>query len=418
MDTDATDGTDATDRGEPSGTPDSADVVSALGRVGVIGSGAMGIGIAQVAATAGHPVTLVDRDAAVVEAARARLGDILARLVTKGRVTDAERADILARIGAVETIAELPECSLVIEAVPESLELKREVFAELAEHQPATTLLATNTSSIDIGAIADDVTEPERVLGLHFFNPPPLMRLVEVVHTPQTSRAYVDHAAALLQTWGKTPVRCASTPGFIVNRVARPFYGEAQRLVETGVADPATIDAILRERGGFPMGPFELTDFIGQDVNLAVGISVWEQTEHDERYAPTQFQQQLVAQGRLGRKSGHGVYPYAADGTVERPDPDAALADRLVGGPIETDPLARTLAMLVNEAVDLVHRGEAGADDVDTAMVLGMRHPKGPIAWGREIGFSVVADQIRALDAALPGCRYRPSPALTDGSLT
>ncbi len=415
--------TDATDRAEPietAGTAsptDSRDVVFALGRVGVIGSGAMGIGIAQVAATAGHPVTLVDSDAAVVEAALARLGDVLARLVSKGRATDAERADILARIGTAQTIAELPECSLVIEAVPENLELKREVFAQLAEHQPATTLLATNTSSIDIGAIADVVTEPERVLGLHFFNPPPLMRLVEVVHTAQTSRAYVDHAAALVQTWGKTPVRCASTPGFIVNRVARPFYGEAQRLVEAGVADPATIDAILRERGGFPMGPFELTDFIGQDVNLAVGTSVWEQTDHDERYAPTAFQQQLVAEGRLGRKSGRGVYAYAADGTVERPDPHLRLADRLVGGPIDTDPLARTIAMLVNEAVDLVHRGEASADDVDTAMVLGVRYPKGPIAWGREIGFSVVADQIAALDTAFPGGRYRPSPGLTDGRL-
>ena len=166
------------------------------------------------------------------------------------------------------------------------------------------------------------------------------------------------------------------------------------------------------------MGPFELTDFIGQDVNLAVGTSVWEQTERDERYAPTPFQQQLVADGRLGRKSGRGVYTYAADGTIERPDPDLALADRLVGGPIETDPLARTVAMLVNEAADLVHRGEARADDVDTAMVLGVRHPKGPIAWGREIGFTVVADQIAALDAAFPGGRYRPSPALTDGSLT
>ncbi|MEO6998926.1 MAG: 3-hydroxyacyl-CoA dehydrogenase NAD-binding domain-containing protein [Terracoccus sp.] len=406
---------DANDR-EPPTHSGEGDAV--LGRVGVIGSGAMGIGIAQVAAAAGHPVSLVDSDTAVVEAALARLSDTLARLVVRGRATDEERTDILARIDVVDTIAALPECSLVIEAVPENLELKREVFAELAEHQPSTTLLATNTSSIDIGAIADNVTEPERVLGLHFFNPPPLMRLVEVVHAEQTSRAYIDHAAALMQTWGKTPVRCASTPGFIVNRVARPFYGEAQRLVEAGVADPATIDVILRERGGFPMGPLELTDFIGQDVNLDVGTSVWEQTERDERYAPTKFQQQLVAEGRLGRKSGRGVYSYAADGTVERPDADVALADRLVGGPIETDPLARTLAMLVNEAVDLVHRGEAGADDVDTAMVLGVRHPKGPIAWGREIGFMVVAEQIAALDAAFPGGRYRPSPGLTDGSLT
>lgn len=406
---------DANDR-EAAAHPSGDD--TRLGRVGVIGSGAMGIGIAQVAATAGHPVSLVDTNTAVVEAALAGLGDTLARLVTKGRIGDAERTGIFSRIDVVDAIDALPECSLVIEAVPENLDLKREVFARLAEHQPATTLLATNTSSIDIADIADDVTEPERVLGLHFFNPPAVMRLVEVVHTEQTSRAYVDHAAALMQTWGKTPVRCASTPGFIVNRVARPFYGEAQRLVEVGIADPATIDAILRERGGFPMGPFELTDFIGQDVNLAVGTSVWEQTERDERYAPTKFQQQLVAEGRLGRKSGHGVFTYAADGTVERPAPDAALADQLLGGPIETDPLARTIAMLVNEAVDLVHRGEAGADDVDTAMVLGVRHPKGPIGWGREIGFTVVAEQIQALDAAFPGGRYRPSPGLTDGSLT
>lgn len=390
---------------------------SSLGHVAVIGSGAMGIGIAQVAASAGHPVSVVDRDPALVAAAFDKLSATLSRLVAKNRMEESERGGILARINTVDDLAGLPECSLVIEAVPESLELKRQVFAALAEHQAPTTLLATNTSSIDIAAIADHVTDPERVLGLHFFNPAPIMRLVEVVHAPQTSKAYVEHAATLMLTWGKTPVRCASTPGFIVNRVARPFYGEAQRLVAAGVADPATIDAILRDQGGFPMGPFELTDFIGQDVNLAVGTSVWEQTDCDERYAPTKAQQQLVADGRLGRKSGRGVYTYSSDGTPEQADPDAALAGRLVSGPIETDPLARTLAMLVNEAVDLVHRGEASAEDVDTAMVLGVRHPMGPIAWGRQIGFSVIAEQIAALDAAFPGGRYRPSPALTDGSM-
>lgn len=387
------------------------------GQIAVVGAGAMGLGIAQVAAAAGHRVDLVDRDPAVAAAALERLAATLSRLVATGRLQESEGAEMLARIGTVDDLATLPECSLVIEAVPESLELKREVFAELAERQPPTTLLATNTSSIDIAAIADDVTDPERMLGLHFFNPAPVMRLVEVVHTPQTSPAYVEHAAALMQAWGKTPVRCASTPGFIVNRVARPFYGEAQRLVEAGVADPATIDWILREQGGFPMGPFELTDFIGQDVNLAVGASVWEQTERDERYTPTPFQQRLVDDGRLGRKSGRGVYPYSADGSDQRPDPDPSLAQRLVGGPIETDPLGRTLAMLVNEAVDLVHRGEASAEDVDIAMVLGVRHPMGPIAWGRQIGFAVIHEQIAALDAAFPGGRYRPSPALTDGSI-
>ena len=325
---------------------------------------------------------------------------------------------MLARITPTESVADLPECGLVIEAVPEDLDLKRRLFADLADRQPPTTVLATNTSSIDIDAIAEDVADPERILGLHFFNPAPVMQLVEVVHGRRTAPAYVEHAVALMTAWGKTPVRCSSTPGFIVNRVARPFYGEAQRIVESGIADAATVDWVLRERGGFPMGPLELTDFIGQDVNLAVGTSVWEQTGRDERYAPTELQRGLVQAGRLGRKSGAGIYTYAADGTAQDAEPDLELAERLVGGPIATDPLARTLAMLVNEAVDLVSRGEASADDVDTAMRLGVRHPKGPIEWGREIGFDVVARQVAELDQAFPGGRYRPSPALTDGSLT
>ncbi len=396
---------------EPVAEPHDA---SPFGPVGVVGAGAMGAGIAQVAAAAGHRVGLVD---AVPGAAATALDTIaagLGRLVDKGRMSSDEATALIARITPVEGLGDLPSCGLVIEAVPEDLDLKRTIFAELAERQPATTLLATNTSSIDIGEVARDVTDPERVLGLHFFNPPPVMRLVEVIHGPQTARAFVEHAMTLMSAWGKTPVRCASTPGFIVNRVARPFYGEAQRVVEAGIADAATVDWILRERGGFPMGPLELTDFIGQDVNLAVGTSVWEQTGRDERYAPTDFQRGLVEAGRLGRKSGQGVYPYAADGRPEIGDPDVALAERLVGGPVATDPLARTVAMLVNEAVDLVHRGEATAEDVDTAMRLGVRYPRGPIEWGREIGFDVVAAQIAELDAAFPGGRYRPSPALAE----
>jgi 3-hydroxybutyryl-CoA dehydrogenase len=378
----------------------------------------MGAGIAQVAATAGHEVSLVDAVPGAAAAAVERLGATLRRLEEKGRLDAGEASTVTARLHAASAVADLPECGLVIEAVPEDLELKQRIFTELAEHQPSTTVLATNTSSLDVSAIAEVVPDPERVLGLHFFNPPPLMKLVEVVHGAGSSEAYLRHVTELMREWGKTPVQCSSTPGFIVNRVARPFYGEAQRMLEAGVADAATIDWILREKGGFPMGPLELTDFIGQDVNLAVGTSVWEQTGRDERYAPTAFQQRLVAEGRLGRKSGAGVYSYAADGSPESAAPDLELAERLVGGPIETDPLARTIAMLVNEAVDLVHRGEATAEDVDTAMLLGVRYPKGPIAWGREIGFDVVADQIARLDAAFPGGRYRPSPALTDGSLS
>jgi 3-hydroxybutyryl-CoA dehydrogenase len=403
-----------TETTEPTAKP----AASAFGPVGVVGAGAMGAGIAQVAAAAGHQVGLVDAAPGAAAAALDRIGAGLSRLVDRGRLDGDEAAKLLARITPVEAIGDLAECGLVIEAVPEDADLKRAIFTELAEHQPATTVLATNTSSIDIDDIARDVTDPERVLGLHFFNPPPVMKLVEVIHGERTARAFVEHATALMRAWGKTPVWCASTPGFIVNRVARPFYGEAQRIVEAGVADPATVDWILRERGGFPMGPMELTDFIGQDVNLAVGTSVWEQTGRDERYAPTAFQRGLVEAGRLGRKAGRGVYTYAADGTPEAGEPDLGLADRLVGGPLATDPLARTVAMLVNEAADLVHRGEASADDVDTAMVLGVRYPKGPIAWGREIGLDLVARQIAELDDAYPGGRYRPSPALTDGSLT
>ncbi|MBC9819820.1 3-hydroxyacyl-CoA dehydrogenase NAD-binding domain-containing protein [Terrabacter sp. MAHUQ-38] len=418
MDTDATEPDQPRPDADRTSEPGTVDAGSAFGPVAVIGAGAMGAGIAQVAATASHAVSLVDAAPGAAAAAVERIGAALSRLVDKGRLPADDAAAVLARITPAESLDELPNCGLVIEAVPEDLDLKRRIFAELADSQPSTTVLATNTSSIDIDDIAADVADPERVLGLHFFNPPPVMELVEVVHGKRTAPAFVEHATALMAGWGKTPVRCSSTPGFIVNRVARPFYGEAQRIVESGVADAATVDWVLREKGGFPMGPLELTDFIGQDVNLAVGTSVWEQTDRDERYAPTDFQRDLVAAGRLGRKSGAGVYTYAADGSAQDAEPDLELADRLVGGPIATDPLARTLAMIVNEAVDLVARGEASADDVDTAMRLGVRYPKGPLEWGHEIGFDRVARQLAELDEAFPGGRYRPSPALTDGSLT
>ncbi|WP_347354298.1 3-hydroxyacyl-CoA dehydrogenase NAD-binding domain-containing protein [Intrasporangium sp.] len=398
---------DATSRPVPAAVP-----------VAVVGAGTMGAGIAQVAATAGHHVVLVDAVPGAAGAALERLRAVLRRQVDKGRMTDAEATAVVARIEPAGSVDGLPEVGLVVEAVPEDLTLKQGLLAGVAAGQPPTTLLATNTSSLDITAIAAAVPAPERVLGLHFFNPPPLMRLVEVVHGAATAEAPLARATALMRAWGKTPVRCTSTPGFIVNRVARPFYGEAQRVVQEGIADPATVDWILREKCGFRMGPFELTDLIGQDVNYAVGASVWEQTGHDPRYAPTEFQRALVASGRLGRKSGEGVFSYAAEPAAARPDPDLVLAERLGSGPVEADPLARTVAMLVNEAVDLVHRGEASAADVDTAMRLGVNYPRGPVEWGRQIGFDVVAEQLAALDRAHPGGRYRPSPALTDGSLT
>lgn len=396
--------------------------------VAVVGAGAMGSGIAQVAAQAGHPVILVDAQPGAAEGARERLAGILARLAEKGRITAEEAGAVLDRVTphTASDMSTVPPVGLVIEAVVEHLDVKRAIFRQLEACQPRSTVLATNTSSIDIDAIVDEATtghdaaahgglapalaDPGRVIGLHFFNPPPLMRLVEVVAGTRSDPRVLAAAAELMRRWGKTPVRCTSTPGFIVNRVARPFYGEAQRMVEEGVADPATLDLALRG-AGFRMGPFELTDLIGQDVNLAVGESVWHQTGEDPRYAPTGWQRDLVRAGRLGRKTGRGVFTYVGARATDA-EPDEELAHRLVGGPLVTDPVARTLAMLVNEAVDLVHRGEASAQDVDTAMRLGTNYPKGPFEWLAQIGAGTVRSQIEELDRAYPGGRYRPSPAL------
>ena len=381
------------------------------GSVAVVGTGAMGAGIAQVAAVAGHQVYLHDAGANRAAAAAEGLTRRLGSLAAKGRITEDEARAAAERLHVVADLTDLPECELVVEAAAEDLEVKQSVFGELSRLQPPTTLLATNTSSLDIDAIAEAVHDPERVIGLHFFNPAPVMRLVEVVHGQSSAQTYVDFAADLVASWGKTPVHCASTPGFIVNRVARPFYGEGQRMLEEGLADAATIDACLRS-AGFRMGPLELTDLIGQDVNLAVGTSVWERTGKDPRYAPVQLQRDLVSEGRLGRKTGRGVYTYAEDGHRTEASSDEGRVVDLVGGPVRTDPVARTLAMLVNEAVDLVDRGEASPEDVDIAMVLGTSYPKGPLAWGHELGHGYVRSVLAELDAAYPGGRYRPSPAL------
>ena len=396
--------------------------------VAVIGAGAMGAGIAQVAAAAGHPVHLVDAQEGAAAKAVDRIRDGLARRVAKGRAQQDEVDALLGRITPLTTsdMTVVPPVALVVEAVVEQIDIKRLIFRQLEEAQSPGTVLATNTSSLSIDAIVGEATtghdaalhggrspalrHPGRVLGLHFFNPPPVMRLVEVVRGEQSDPAVLEAAAELVRRWGKTPVQCTSTPGFIVNRVARPFYGEAQRMVEEGLVDAATVDLTLR-RAGFRMGPMELTDLIGQDVNLAVGESVWHQTDEDPRYAPTDYQRALVREGRLGRKTGRGVFTYE-DGRAVDADSDTELADRLVGGPVVTDPVARTLAMLVNEGVDLVHRGEASAEDVDTAMRLGTNYPQGPFGWLAELGADRVRETLAELDLVYPGGRYRPSEAL------
>jgi len=380
--------------------------------VAVIGAGTMGAGIAQVAARAGHEVWLVDADDQAVAAAVESIARRFVRLVEKGSMPRAEQRQASARVhpGGRDP-GRLPPVSLAIEAVAESLEVKHAVLGALGRSQPPETILASNTSSLDITRMAQPVPHPERVVGLHFFNPVPLMPLVEVVTGALSDPGVIDAAAALMADWGKTAVRCASTPGFIVNRVARPFYGEGQRMVQAGLVDPATLDAALRG-AGFAMGPMELTDLIGQDVNLAVGASVWEQTGRDPRYEPTAYQRELVATGRLGRKTGRGVFRYDSAGQAVDADPDPELVGSIVGGPTVRDPVARTLAMLVNEAADVAHRGVANPDDIDTAMVLGAAYPRGPFAWRERLGAERVHRILAELDHACPTGRYRASPGL------
>ncbi|MGC0204973.1 3-hydroxyacyl-CoA dehydrogenase [Streptomyces levis] len=290
--------------------------------VAVVGTGTMGQGIAQVALVAGHPVRLYDALPGRAGQAADAIGARLDRLVEKERLTAADRDAARARLLPAETLAELADCALVVEAVLERLDVKQELFRALEEIVDDDCLLATNTSSLSVTAIGGALRVPGRFVGLHFFNPAPLLPLVEVVSGFATDVTYATRAYETARAWGKTPVACADTPGFIVNRIARPFYAEAFAVYEAQGADPATIDAVLRESGGFRMGAFELTDLIGQDVNESVTRSVWESFFQDVRFTPSLAQRRLVESGRLGRKTGQGWYDHG-DG-AERPEPDTA----------------------------------------------------------------------------------------------
>ena len=374
--------------------------------VGVLGAGAMGGGIAQVAARAGHQVVLADTSRAALEKARDGFAAALARDVDKGRMDAAAADATAARVGYVERGTESPmdafaPCGIVIEAVVERLDVKHAVVGALERAVAPDCVLATNTSSLSVSSIGAACDHPERVLGVHFFNPAPVMPLVEIVPGVATSAEVLRDVRALVDGWGKTTVLAADTPGFIVNRIARPFYGEAWRIVEEGTADPATVDWAMRELGGFRMGPFELMDFIGHDVNFAVTRSVYEATFHEPRYRPSLSQQRLVEAGRLGRKAGRGVYDYRDGAAKPAPTTDRALGEEV---------LMRILAMLVNEAADAVHWRVATPADVDLAMTKGVNYPKGLLAWGDELGAAAVQARLEALHADYGEDRYRVSP--------
>lgn len=287
--------------------------------VAVVGAGTMGQGIAQVALLAGHRVLIYDIAAALAADAVGFVQDRVERMAAKGRLDRAEAEDAIGRIGSAAKLSELAGAALVVEAVVEDATVKRALLAALEEVVSPDALLATNTSSLSVTELAAGLVHPGRFLGLHFFNPAPLLPLVEVVSGFATDPAAADVAYGTLLGWGKTPVRCADTPGFIVNRIARPFYAEAFAVYEEQGADPATIDAVLRESGGFKMGPFALTDLIGHDVNEAVTRSVWESFFRSPKFTPSLAQRRLVQSGRLGRKSGHGWYPYGPDAKAPAP---------------------------------------------------------------------------------------------------
>ncbi len=443
----------------------------------VIGAGIMGAGIAQVAAQAGHAVGLYDSREGAAEAAKRALGDTLAGLVKKGRVCDDAAEAALGRIRPAAALADAADAGLVVEAIVENLDVKRGLLRELEAVVGADCVLASNTSSISITALANGLRHPARCVGMHFFNPVPLMKLVEVVSGLQTAPAVAARVFELARAWGKTPVHARSTPGFIVNRIARPYYAETLALLQERAAEPAALDACLRA-AGFRMGPCELMDLIGHDTNFAVTESVYAANFGDKRYAPSLVQRELVDGGLLGRKTGRGFFEYPAaakdacaaaaaparlvetaqlcrtDGrpaqqrAAESGVRDLAVFDWQVvddGGALayavaasasdafarevaETiaaagfEPVriadaaglvvARTLAMLINEAADAVLQGVCTPEAADLAMKLGVNYPAGPFEWLARLDARAVVRLLDHLDAHYRGERYRVSPGL------
>jgi len=379
-------------------------------KIGIVGAGAMGSGIAQVAATAGHQVLVYDTNEGALQTAKDKLLKVLNRLIEKGRLDKNEADTINNRIYWVSELSELSESSLIIEAIIERLDIKKEVFSKLETLVSESCILASNTSSLSIASIASACNYKDRVVGIHFFNPAPLMPLVEIIPGITTNESLPGELMDLMKSWNKTPVLTKDTPGFIVNRIARPFYGEALRIHEEswlgipeGEAGFATIDWAMKEIGGFKMGPFELMDYIGNDINYAVTESVFAAFYYDARYRPSISQRRYSEAGWLGRKTGRGYYNYE-EGSQRK----EALKDEVIGKKI----MNRIVAMLVNEAVHALYLKIATPQDIETAMTKGVNYPKGLLSWGREVGFDSILRELNYLQDEYVEDRYRPSPLL------
>jgi 3-hydroxybutyryl-CoA dehydrogenase len=372
-------------------------------KVGVLGAGTMGAGIAQVAAQNNCEVVLVDLSQEMLSKAEVSLNGILNRLLVKGSISEDEKVNIQGRITYSTDIHDFKSCKIIIEAIVENIDVKHKVFAELEKIVSADCILASNTSSLSIASIGSALKKADRVIGIHFFNPAPLMPLVEIIPAVQTSQSTLAFSKDLIANWNKIGVICKDTPGFIVNRVARPFYGEALRIYEEGVADFSTIDWAMTVIGGFKMGPFTLMDYIGNDVNYSVTESVFASFYYDPRFKPSFTQKRHKEAGYFGRKSGRGYFDYS-EGAVFPP----ANEDESLGRYI----LERILVMLINEAIDAVFLNVATKEDVDLAMTKGVNYPKGLLQWADEIGLGHVLHKLEELYHEYGEDRYRPNPLL------
>lgn len=369
---------------------------------GVAGAGAMGSGIAQVAAMAGNEVLLFDENKQAVDKALSSISASLQKLEEKGKVKNA--GEVLKRIKTIDAPQQFASCGFFIEAIIENLEAKQKLFSTVEQVVSDQCILATNTSSLSIASLASACKNPGRFIGVHFFNPPVLMKLVEIIPGIRTSAETLSTALHLVASYGKAAVTAKDTPGFIVNRIARPYYGEAIRIYEEGMASPSTIDHAMKTAGGFKMGPFELMDFIGNDINYKVTETVWQQMFFDSRYRPSQTQKRLFEAGMYGRKTGRGYYEYQnGNALIPPPAEDKTLHQEI---------FMRILSMLINEAAEALYYGIASADDIETAMTLGVNYPKGLLHWADEIGIEKIYQTLLNLHDDYREERYRPSVLL------